>query len=94
MHVLPRDQVATMMIGTYWRERAACAGVAYPEMFDLPTAKTDSLYVQARKMCARCQVRRECFDWAKADRAFEGIAGGHVWRGSERKGGTRAVTAC
>jgi hypothetical protein len=89
-----RAQVTTFMSSATWREQAACKEVLYPEIFDLPGAKVNKGYLQAKSLCSRCKVSKQCYAWARADHSFEGIAGGHVWRGSERKGVCRTVVPC
>lgn len=90
MHPIPRQQVPVLMTNSSWRERAACRGIDYPEIFDAPAKKDDGLYLQALSMCKGCPVRSDCYDWAKADRAFEGVAAGRLWRTGKK----RDVVAC
>lgn len=85
MHPIPRVEVAGLMIGASWRERASCRGIDYPEIFNAPARKDDALYMQALALCRGCPVRDQCFDWASADRAFEGVAAGKVWHCGRRE---------
>ena len=61
-----------------WRDRAACLGIADPDLF-FPTAESgpvrDAQVTAAKAVCAGCPVRRECLAEALA-RIPYGIAGG------------------
>jgi WhiB family redox-sensing transcriptional regulator len=63
-----------------WQRLAACKG-PYSEMFfppSTPERKEDKLTreMNAKQICADCQVRRECLDYAVEIREPHGIWGG------------------
>ena len=61
-----------------WRRRAACRGED-PELF-FPVGTTGpaalAQIAEAKKICARCPVRRECLEFAVARKQEYGIWGG------------------
>ena len=64
---------------TDWRHRAACRDVD-PELF-FPIGETGPALLQieeARVVCLRCPVRRECLDWAlePGNGVTDGVWGG------------------
>jgi WhiB family redox-sensing transcriptional regulator len=67
---------ATQYIGT-WQAAGACLS-ADPEIF-FPVSGTGASarqIDQARRICAGCQVRSECLDWAMSSGEMHGIWGG------------------
>ena len=63
--------------GEQWKSMAAC-GSAEPDLF-FPISAAASNQVQvteAKVLCARCLVRRECLDFAIRTRQMHGIWGG------------------
>ena len=64
-----------------WWDRANCAGTGpslwFPELVAEGGAKRDAtdLYVEARKVCAGCEVREECLEVGMTEH-FYGIFGG------------------
>ena len=69
-----------------WMADALCAEPHYrPEVW-FPSVE------QARAVCGRCLVRRECLGWALAEGIADGVLGGATWQ--ERDALARAgVTA-
>ena len=60
-----------------WQAAGACLS-ADPEIF-FPVSGTGAStrqIEQARRICARCPVRRECLDWAMSSGEMHGIWGG------------------
>lgn len=60
-----------------WRHRAACL-TENPELF-FPIGNTGPALAQvdeAKKVCARCDVRRECLNWAVQSGQDHGVWGG------------------
>jgi WhiB family redox-sensing transcriptional regulator len=60
-----------------WRTKAACVGHD-PELF-FPIGTTGPALDQikrAKEVCARCQVRQQCLEWALDTRQAAGIWGG------------------
>jgi WhiB family transcriptional regulator, redox-sensing transcriptional regulator len=67
---------ATLYAGE-WQAAGACLS-ADPEIF-FPVSGTGAStpqIEQARRICAGCQVRRECLDWAMNSGEMHGIWGG------------------
>ena len=68
-----------------WQDRAACLGEGHwffaPE-YETPQAR-DIRVANAKTVCARCPVRRECLAYAQANHEPHGIWGGLT--GPERK---------
>ena len=67
---------ATLYAGE-WQAAGACLS-ADPEIF-FPVSGTGAStrqIEQARRICARCPVRRECLDWAMNSGEMHGIWGG------------------
>jgi WhiB family redox-sensing transcriptional regulator len=60
-----------------WRSRAACRS-ADPDLFFPVSASGASLeqVTEAKAICARCCVRRECLAFALATRQAHGVWGG------------------
>lgn len=63
-----------------WAERAACAGEDTDLWF---VDQHDGPYTEARRICKRCPVRRECLAYAVETGADSGMWGGLAPR--ERK---------
>lgn len=63
-----------------WRERAACLSHPSVLFFGLDDAETPAerraREEKAKQVCATCEVRRECLDYALAAREVYGIWGG------------------
>ena len=60
-----------------WRDKAACLTVD-PELF-FPVGNTGPAIMQiaeAKKVCARCDVRAECLQWALEAGQDHGVWGG------------------
>ncbi|MDX3586705.1 WhiB family transcriptional regulator [Streptomyces europaeiscabiei] len=60
-----------------WLRRAACVGED-PELF-FPVGTTGPAIddvATAKRVCARCPVRRECLNWALGNRQTAGVWGG------------------
>jgi WhiB family redox-sensing transcriptional regulator len=69
--------LARLAGGGYWKSMAAC-GSADPDLF-FPvsaSASNPSQVAEAKAVCARCLVRRECLDFAVRTRQMHGIWGG------------------
>ena len=62
----------------YWRRRAACRGEDPELFFPVGSAGSAALaqIAEAKKICARCPVRRACLVFAMATRQEYGIWGG------------------
>jgi WhiB family redox-sensing transcriptional regulator len=63
-----------------WRQRAACVGVE-PEIF-YPVSEDDA--DQAKAVCAQCEVREACLEFALANRERDGVWGGATERERRR----------
>jgi WhiB family transcriptional regulator, redox-sensing transcriptional regulator len=63
-----------------WRQRAACRGLD-PEIFYPPS---DEEADEAKGVCATCQVRQPCLDWALSTRERDGVWGGLTERERRR----------
>jgi WhiB family transcriptional regulator, redox-sensing transcriptional regulator len=63
-----------------WRQRAACVGVE-PEIF-YPVSEEDA--EQAKAVCAECEVRQSCLEFALANRERDGVWGGATERERRR----------
>jgi WhiB family transcriptional regulator, redox-sensing transcriptional regulator len=59
-----------------WHKRAACLH-GDPEMF-FPDCTAGPAIDQAKLICAGCQVRARCLDWALSHGAVVGIWGGRT----------------
>lgn len=57
---------------TDWRQKAECLD-ADPEVF-FPEAGSNGL--AAKRICARCEVKQECLDYAMVNRIDDGVWGG------------------
>lgn len=96
---LPAQRAALKAERRDWWRSAACQE-ADPELF-FPVASqgpgADEI-ARAKAVCAGCQVRRECLQYALATRQLYGVWGGttederrrYVRRENERTGGRRA----
>jgi WhiB family redox-sensing transcriptional regulator len=82
--------MTAMRSGTDWRSMAACMS-ADPELFFPISATGPAVYqvAEAKAVCAGCQVKRECLDFALATGEVHGVWGGltdderrHLRRGS------------
>ena len=63
-----------------WRQRAACRGVE-PEIF-YPVSEEDA--EQAKAVCAQCEVRQTCLEFALVNRERDGVWGGATERERRR----------
>lgn len=80
-------------ITTDWRDDAACRGVESDLFF--PDKKATSQLADAKRVCARCPVYRQCGDWAISQGITEGVWGGmdeDARRGRRRTAGIRAAS--
>jgi len=70
-------RLAQLIAGEHWRVMAAC-GSAEPELFFPVSASASHLgqAAEAKVICARCLVRRECLAFAIRTRQMHGIWGG------------------
>lgn len=59
---------------TEWVDRAACAGMD-PSLFFPERGGTENCRA-AKAVCAGCEVRFECLDYAMAQRITDGVWGG------------------
>lgn len=66
-----------------WMESANCRGIDTEMFFPEPADKGGNSR-QARKICARCSVQRECFIYAMENDIRFGIWGGTVERTRRR----------
>lgn len=66
------------MTGEEWRARALCREVD-PELFypEGPANTVHMRYREAVSVCARCEVRAECYQFAYDNNERDGIWGGH-----------------
>jgi WhiB family redox-sensing transcriptional regulator len=64
----------------HWREQAACLGID-PQVF---YPADDDEAEQARAICANCEVRVECLEYALARREKDGVWGGATERDRRR----------
>jgi WhiB family redox-sensing transcriptional regulator len=69
--------LALLGSGEQWKSLAAC-GSAEPDLFFpiSPAASNQVQVAEAKVVCARCLVRRECLDFAIRTRQMHGIWGG------------------
>jgi len=63
-----------------WRQSAACRGVD-PEIF-YPTSEEEAS--AAKSVCAQCDVREACLEFALGSREREGVWGGATERERRR----------
>lgn len=63
-----------------WRQRAACRGVE-PEIF-YPVSEEDA--DEAKAVCAQCEVRLACLEFALVNRERDGVWGGATERERRR----------
>ena len=62
-----------------WTERALCKEVD-PELFypeEGGAARRNLMFRQAVWVCSRCEVRRECYQYAYDNNEQHGVWGGH-----------------
>jgi WhiB family redox-sensing transcriptional regulator len=81
---MPSEDIC-MTAHTDWRAVGACLG-ADPELF-FPVSMTGRAIIQiaeAKAICARCPVRRECLDFARANEPIDGIWGGTTSQDRQR----------
>lgn len=81
---MPSEDIC-MTATTEWRAVGACLG-ADPELF-FPVSMTGRAIIQiaeAKAICARCPVRRECLDFARAHEPIDGIWGGTTSQDRQR----------
>jgi len=64
--------------GDEWKLRALCREVD-PDLFfpEGPANVVHSRYKEAISVCAKCEVRRECYQYALDNNERDGIWGGH-----------------
>ena len=74
-----------------WHAKAACQGLA-PEIF-YPTTDDDADAAAAKAVCAECQVREPCLEFALAVREKDGVWGGATERERRRMIRQRRRTA-
>ena len=74
-----------------WHSKAACQGLA-PEIF-YPTSDDDADAAAAKAVCAECQVRESCLEFALAIREKDGVWGGATERERRRMIRQRRRTA-
>ena len=55
-----------------WSDRAACAGLDTEDWF----VEDKGSYREARQVCAICEVRVDCLNWAIETRTEHGLFGG------------------
>jgi len=71
------------MINEEWVERALCREVD-PELFypeDRGASARNFMYRQAVKVCQMCEVRQECYTYARDNNEQWGVWGGHyAWQ--------------
>jgi hypothetical protein len=48
----------------YWQNRAACKGVPHEIFFPDNPGGQESVYVQARNFCNKCEVSQQCLEFA------------------------------
>lgn len=69
------------MLATKWRARGACRGtepsIFYPEDDEDPA-------IDAKEICAGCDVRELCLEYALIAREKTGVWGGHTARERRR----------
>lgn len=96
---LPAQRAALKVERRDWWRSAACRE-ADPELFFpvAPQGPGAGEIARAKAVCAGCQVRRECLQYALATRQLHGVWGGttederrlHMRRENERTGGRGA----
>lgn len=63
--------------GELWKPMAACTSAEPDLFFPVSSAESNpSQVAEAKAICARCLVRRECLDFAIQTRQMHGIWGG------------------
>jgi WhiB family redox-sensing transcriptional regulator len=77
--------------GEEWVERALCREVD-PELFypeAVGASARNFMYRQAVKVCQSCDVRQECYEFARDNNEQHGVWGGHyawqIQRAAKRK---------
>lgn len=79
MMIRPADGRELDAEAAHWTDSAACRGSGIdPELF-FPVSETGTAHrqvAQAKAVCARCPVARQCLDWAVRTGEPEGIWGG------------------
>lgn len=82
------------MTGVEWQARALCREVD-PELFypeDVGASTRNLMYRQAVTVCQRCEVRTECYEFARDNNETHGVWGGHyAWQ--IRRANREKVTA-
>ena len=64
-------------LGDAWRERAACLDTPSDLFFPDARGRTVAKAIApAQRICARCPVRAECYDYGVATNAPTGVWGG------------------
>ena len=59
-----------------WMAEANCIGADSEAFFPIDVGGNPSWAEPAKRICARCPVRRECLDFALADPRLQGVWGG------------------
>jgi len=77
----PADLLRVMLARPTWQRRAACRGDGVGAYF--PTRGASDLDL-ARAVCAGCEVRSDCLDYALADPSVLGVWGGTSERERQR----------
>lgn len=81
-----------------WLSNAACRGKNIYEFFEGFESASNSKKQKMIEMCASCQVKEQCFDYALSRKDTEGFWAGYYWRHGQRRnpyrlrGPRRAVT--
>jgi WhiB family redox-sensing transcriptional regulator len=76
----PPERVKFPLMNQSWRKHAACQGIA-PEVF-YPVSDDDA--EAAKEVCAQCNVRQPCLEYALAARERDGVWGGATERERRR----------
>ena len=70
----------TSMKNLAWRQRGACRGVDPDIFYPLTDEEAD----EAKGICAGCQVRESCLEYALSNREKDGVWGGATERERRR----------
>ena len=63
-----------------WQNQAACRGTASVDSPFFPDEGRSDLVREARKICAGCPVKWDCYAYGQALKVEAGIWGGGTWR--------------